>query len=273
VDYQAIVYETQASIATISLNRPRVLNAINRQMIQELGQALDAAQADPAVRAVILRGNGRAFCAGFDLKEEAGDAAAGPAEWLPRFKADWDIFLKIWRLDKPVVAAVQGYCLAGAMELLLACDLAVAAEGTQLGFPEIRHGAGPGIGLLVYAIGSLKTAKELLLLGESIEAADAQRIGLINRVVPADQLDASTQDLARRLALIPETAMAVTKRYINSASEAMGLDQTVEYGTVLCALLTGSQEYIHAEATRRAVAAQSLKDYFKQRDAAFKGSV
>ncbi len=269
MDYETLNYEKKDCVAVISLNRPHVLNTINRKMMAELDQVFDRVMKDSETRSIVLRGVGRAFCAGFDLKEEASDVVAGPEEWFSRYEEDWKIFFKLWSTGKPVISAVQGFCFGGAFELMLLCDMTIAAEGTKFGMPEIRHASGPGFGLLMYSIGSLKKIKEFMLLGDSIDAQKAEQLGIINEVVPGEMLDAVVFDTARRLALVPPSAMALTKRYINDGVEDMGFSYGVANGLAISTLMTTSKDYRDLENLRETLGPDRLREFFKKRDQEF----
>ena len=144
------------------LDRPAKLNALNGPLIRALLAALDAAEADPDVRVIVLEGAGRAFCSGYDLTEEAGSDIGGPVAWRDLLAADVAATLRFLDSPKPVIAQIHGYALAGGLELAMACDLIVAAEGTMVGEPEIRYGSAPVTLLMPYLIGQKKT-RELLL--------------------------------------------------------------------------------------------------------------
>jgi enoyl-CoA hydratase len=221
------------------LDRPAKLNALNGELVAALTGALDAAEADPEVRVVVIEGAGRAFCAGYDLTEEAEGAIAGPAAWRDVLAADVAATLRLLDSPKPVIAQVHGYALAGGLELAMACDLIVAAEGTQLGEPEIRYGSAPVTLLMPYLIGQKKT-RELLFTGDLIDAAEAERIGLVNRVVPADRLAAEVDGLADRLARTPPEVMGLTKRMLNRAMDAAGFRDAVEAGIDLGAIINAA---------------------------------
>ncbi|MGZ8528575.1 MAG: enoyl-CoA hydratase/isomerase family protein, partial [Candidatus Limnocylindrales bacterium] len=165
------------------LDRPDRLNALNHELVDALDRAIDAAATDPAVRVVVIEGAGRAFSAGYDLNEEVDEVIEGPLQWRDLLARDIAVTMRLWDCPKPVIAQVHGYCLAGALELAMACDLIVAADGTKLGEPEIRYGSAPVTLLMPALIGQKKT-RELLLTGDLIDAAEAERIGLVNRVVP-----------------------------------------------------------------------------------------
>ena len=156
-------------VGRLTLNRPHVLNAINRELLEDLSLATDTLERDETVRVVILRGAGRAFSAGFDLKAEAAEGAISVEEWAGRFQQDWNVFLKIWKSSKPYIAVVHGYDLGGALELSLLADITLASPAAQFGLPEIRHGGGPGAAMLPWVVG-MKAAKWLMLTGQRIDA-------------------------------------------------------------------------------------------------------
>lgn len=221
------------------LDRPAKLNALDHGLVEALERAIDAAAADPDVRVVVIEGAGRAFSAGYDLNEEVAVVIEGPLQWRELLARDIAVTLKVWDCPKPVIAQVHGYCLAGGLELAMACDLIVAAEGTKLGEPEIRYGSAPVTLLMPALIGQKKT-RELLLTGDLIDAAEAERVGLVNRVVPADRLAAEVDELADRLARTPPEVMRLTKRMLNRAMEAAGLREAIEAGLDLGTMINAA---------------------------------
>jgi enoyl-CoA hydratase len=221
------------------LNRPAKLNALSGELVGALSAAIDAAAADPDVRVIVLEGAGRAFSSGYDLTEEAEGEPPGPVRWRELLAADVEVTLKILDCPKPVIAQVHGYALAGGLELAMACDLIVAAEGTKLGEPEIRYGSAPVTLLMPYLVGQKKT-RELLLTGDLIDAVEAERIGLINRVVPAERLAAEVDALADGLARTPPEVMAPTKLMLNRAMDAAGFRLAVEAGLDLGAIINAA---------------------------------
>ncbi len=223
----------------LTLNRPDKLNALSAELVSALSAAIDAAAADPEVRVIALAGAGRAFCAGYDLTEEAGGEIHGPVAWRDLLAADVRVTMQLLDCPKPVIAQVHGYALAGGLELAMACDLVVAAEGTKLGEPEIRYGSAPVALLMPYLVGQKKT-RELLLTGDLVDAVEAERIGLVNRVVPAERLAAEVDALADRLARTPPEVMAPTKRMLNRAMDAMGLREALEMGIDLGAIINAA---------------------------------
>jgi enoyl-CoA hydratase len=223
----------------LTLNRPDKLNALSGELVEALSSAIDAAAADPDVRVIALAGAGRAFCSGYDLSEEAGGDIHGPVAWRELLAADVAATLKVLDCPKPVIAQVHGYALAGGLELAMACDLVVAAEGTKLGEPEIRYGSAPVTLLMPFLIGQKKT-RELLLTGDLIDAVEAGRIGLVNRVAPADALADEVDALADRIARTPPEVVAPTKRMLNRAMDAMGFREAVEAGIDLGAIINAA---------------------------------
>jgi len=221
------------------LNRPAKLNALSGELVGALSAAVDAAVADPDVRVIVIEGAGRAFSSGFDLTEEAEGEAPGPVRWREMLAADVAATLRILDCPKPVIGQVHGYALAGGLELAMACDLVVAAEGTKLGEPEIRYGSAPVTLLMPYLIGQKKT-RELLLTGDLIDAVEAERIGLVNRVVAADRLAAEVDALADRLARTPPEVMGPTKAMLNRAMDAAGFRLAVEAGLDLGAIVNAA---------------------------------
>ena len=221
-------YQRDGAVARITLDRPDKLNAIDAHMITGLHAALDRAEHDPAVRVVLLAGNGRAFSAGFDLDAGAGDLAY----WRAELRRDLDIIMRFWDSPKPTIAAVHGYCLGSAMEMAVACDITLAADDARFGAPEVKYGSGIVCLILPWLIGP-KFAKEMLLSGDDhIEPARALAMGLVNRVVERGQLDTQSLALARSIAANDTRAVRLTKRAINRSIDIMGLrtalDQALE---------------------------------------------
>lgn len=219
MEFQHIIVEKKDGIAKIVLNRPQVLNAMNLQMLSELVVALEEADRDEDVRVIVLTGAGRAFSAGRDMKE------VGTTDFRPGRRA----YETIENLKKPVIAAVNGYCYTGAVELVLCCDMIVASEGAIFGDTHARYGlvhGGGGTQRLPRLLGLMK-AKELMLTCEPITAQEAERIGLVNKVVPADKLEEAVEDLARKIMNNSSTSIATIKSLANQSARldlAAGLE-------------------------------------------------
>lgn len=240
MSYETIRLETDGAVARLTLDRPAMLNAINRAMIREIHAALDRVEADEGVRVLVVQGAGRAFSAGFDLKESAAEPIRGVAAWREVLRRDLDMTMRFWRLAKPTIAAVHGYCLAGACELAMACDITVASEDAVLGEPEIRFGSGPVTLIMPWVLG-LKKTRELLYTGDTVDAREAERIGMVNRVVPADKLEEEVQKIADKIAKVPGEVMRLTKIPLNRNYEIMGLRESVQYNLEASSLLNSVQ--------------------------------
>ncbi len=226
--YETILYETRGPVALVTLNRPERLNAMNAAMLRELQDAMDAAEADETIRAIVLTGAGSGFCSGFDLKEQAEARPAGVAQWRPLLRRDFDAIMRFWHSPKPTLSAVRGPCLAGGCELALACDITIAAEDAVFGEPELRFGAGIVVMLLPWLVGP-KRAKQLLLTGDDkLAARRAEAIGLVNEVVATGEELARALRLARDLSVIDAMALRQTKRAINRSYEIMGMGEALE---------------------------------------------
>lgn len=234
------------------LNRPTKLNALSAELRDALTDAIAEAVADERVRVIAIAGAGRAFCSGYDLSEAAPPTAW---DWRDVLARDVEATLAVWSCPKPVIAQVHGYVLAGGLELAMACDLVVAAEGAQLGEPEIRFGSAPVTLLMPFVVGQKKT-RELLLTGDLVGAEEAERIGLVNRVVPADRLAAEVDALADRLARVPPDVMAPTKLMLNRAMDAAGFATAVAMGLDL-------QSFVNMSATAREFDAIVRRDGLK----------
>lgn len=225
--FQLIEFTVDGAIGTITLNRPDKLNAINPAMVEELNKAMDTAEADDGVRAIILRGEGRAFSAGFDLSVEDPSGESSPEFWRKELQQDFDVIMRFWHSPKPTIAAVHGYCLGSAMEMAVACDITVAAEDCRFGAPEVKFGSGIVALLLPWLVGP-KASKELLLTGDDkVTAQRAEAMGLVNRVVTFEELDAEALRLAGQLASNDLTAVRLTKQAINRSYQIMGMPQAL----------------------------------------------
>src|SRR6476469_6862028 len=208
---EAVLYETRGPAVWITLNRPEKLNAINHDVLEGLNSAFDRAIADDEVKVVVVTGAGeRAFSAGYDLSAEAAHADIPAHEWHDVLKADIDATMRLWSLPKPTIAAVRGYCLAGGCELAMACDIIVSGESGRFGEPEIRYGSGQVTLLMPFILGPTKT-NALPVTRDQIEAGAAERAGLVNRVVPDDQVEAEVEGLVQKIAPTPLPVLRLTK--------------------------------------------------------------
>ncbi|HEY1826729.1 MAG TPA: enoyl-CoA hydratase, partial [Acidimicrobiales bacterium] len=229
--FTTILYATDGAVATITLNRPEMANAQDTTLIDELDAAFDLADADDTVRVVVLAAAGKHFSSGHDLKALVGGEE--PDEWVKmretpegKFRHEQTMYyercLRIHDFRKPTIAAVQGSCVAAGLMLAAMCDLIVASDDAVFSNPVLRM-TGAGVELLVepWELG-IRKAKEFLFTGDTIDAQEAWRLGLVNRVVPRDELAARTKELADRVALVPAVTLQTVKDTINQTATLMG---------------------------------------------------
>lgn len=217
--YETILFSLTDGIAEIRFNRPHRMNAVTAQFYSELDAALDRAEADPLVRVVLLTGEGRAFCAGADLKEhKAGRSAFDRRQYL---QGEQVVCKRLLLLGKPVIAAVNGYALGAGAEMAIASDFVVMAASAQIGLPEISIGnfLGGGVTYLLPRLVGLAKARELVFLGERIDGAEAVRIGLANRVFADDGFLDAARAFARKIAGKAPFSMQLAKEQLNMAAE------------------------------------------------------
>lgn len=265
--YETIIYETDGALARITLNRPERLNAITLKMPDELERAVGEANANPQVRVIVLRGAGRAFCAGFDL--EPG-MFTGPARWDP--VVDYSMttalagkFMSLWYSRKPTVAQVHGWCVAGGTDMVLCSDLIVAAEDAQIGYAPARVWGSPLTAMWVYRLGA-EWAKRLLLTGDPVDGRTAERIGLIHKAVPAADLEREVEALAQRIAQIPTSQLVSMKLVVNQAYENMGLRTTQLLGSILDGLMRHTPEGLR---WRKLIDEKGIREALRRRDTPF----
>jgi enoyl-CoA hydratase len=264
-----LLSEDLGAVRRLTMNRPSALNALNGELMDALMVALDEAAEDDRVHVLILRAAGRAFCAGYDLNEDAGGGPMDPGEWHRVLKEDNDRMLRLLDHPKPVIASVHSYCLAGGTDLMLACDLAVAAEDAYFGYVDVRFGSGVVSMFLPWVVG-VRAAKELLFTGEDrVPAVEALRLGLVNRVVPRDRLDEETLSLAEEIAKNEPFVVQATKRAVNRVWDVAGFRSAMEANieidvTIESANLPARDEF------RRITQEQGLKAAIAWRDARYR---
>ncbi len=266
-----LLIDAVGPIRRLTLNRPEKLNALSSELVERLSSALADAGADDDVRVVIIRGAGRAFCAGYDLLEDQAFAEAGAdvAAWRDALAHDMERLLEIFDHPRPVIAEVHGYCLAGGCDLMMMCDVAIAADDAVFGEPEIRFGSGVVTMVMPWLVGARK-AKELLLTGEDrIPADEALRIGLVNRVVPRDRLSDEAMAFANDVAKLDPVAISLTKRSINRSLEVAGFREALRANIDLDAIIEAAEVQERKEFNR--IRAESgLKAAIAWRDARFR---
>ena len=245
--FSTITYDVRDAKAYLTLNRPERLNAINDDMPADIRAAVELANTDDDVRVIVVQGAGRAFCSGYDLKEYAEGGATdrwrqGPV-WDPvkdyrEMRRNTDDFFSLWRSLKPTIAKVHGHAIAGGSDIALCCDLLVMAEDARIGYPPARVWGVPTTAMWVYRIGA-ERAKRMLLTGDTIDGTTAVDWGLAIESAPADELDATVERLADRIAGVPINQLVMQKLMINQALDNMGLQGT----QLLATLFDGVARY------------------------------
>ncbi len=241
MELECIKYAQEEGIAIITLNRPDRLNAMSRQLWDDLRVTLDRAAADPATKVLIITGEGRAFSAGADLKESKTRSKADYRVYLVTVQA---ISKQLLKLNKPTIAAVNGYALGSGCELALACDLRIAADKAQMGFPEAKVTSsvtGGGLSLIQDLIGPAR-ARELLFTGEFIDGKEAERIGLVNRSVPLVNLMAAAREMARKIAHNSPFSISTIKEGLQAAGSGMSLEELLDYEIEACLACVSTKE-------------------------------
>lgn len=257
--YKTLIYEKKDNIGVLTINRPDKLNTLSNELTEELVQFLNEAEKDADLRALVITGAGeKAFVAGADINELiVRDGIMGRD--VSRFRQD--LFARIENLPIPVIAAVNGYALGGGLELALACNIRIASQKAQFGAPEVKLGIIPGDGgtqRLPRLVG-LGRAMELVLTGDFIDAAEAYRIGLVNRVVPPEKLMEDVMELAKKIASRPPLAIKYAKEAVNRSQEG---DTASGYAL---------ESYLHALACTTEDKAEGVAAFLEKRKGDFKG--
>ncbi|WP_037505448.1 enoyl-CoA hydratase-related protein [Rhizorhabdus wittichii] len=248
-----LVDEPAAGVCRITLNRPEKRNALSNMLRGEMFAALEAADRDPDVRVMILRGAGVNFSAGYDLSSDLSvdhpfHTAGGFGQW-PRHVTEG--CMRMWDLAKPVIAQVHGYCLAGGSELAVACDLLYVSEDARIGHPVVRAISPPDNQFYPWLIG-MRRSMEMMLTGDSLTGREAEAFGLANRCVPLDELEQLVLDVAARIAMVPADIQQINKRAVHRQMEVMGIRTGIRAGTetqMLGALTPSAQEHLASVAT------------------------
>lgn len=248
MELTTITYEVADRVATITLDRPDRLNAINDRMPGEIRRAVEEANRDDDVHVIVVTGAGRAFCSGYDLKEYAETDSQYNQEmpWDPMI--DFDMmygntqdFMSLWRSYKPTIAKIRGFAIAGGSDIALCCDLIVMAEDAKIGYPPTRVWGCPTTAMWVYRIGA-ERAKRMLLTGDLVTGTDAREMGLVIDAVPENQLDERVQALADRIKGVPRNQLMMQKLMVNQAFDNMGLTSTQMLATLFDGITRHSPE-------------------------------
>jgi enoyl-CoA hydratase len=228
--FETIALDQQGPVALLGLDRPDKLNAINATMIDEINRAFDQFEADDSVHTIVVHGNGRAFCSGFDLQAGVAANRETEAEWRKAIDADLELIMRFWHCTRPTIAALHGYVLAGGFEIALACDMSVCDSSTLFGEPEVRFGSSIVALLLPWYVNP-KRAKKMLLTGQDrMTAEEALQHGIVNQVVAEHGALPGAIALAREVALMDPDSVRMTKQAINQTYDIMGLGQALRMG-------------------------------------------
>jgi enoyl-CoA hydratase len=265
-----LLTEDLGPVRRLTMNRPEALNALNHELTEALSAAIGEAGRDDDVRVVILRGAGRAFCAGYDLNEDAAGGELDARSWHRDLAASTDRMLEFLDSPKPTIAQVHSYCLAGGTDLMLACDLAVASDDAYFGYVDVRFGSGVVSMFLPWVVG-VRAAKELLFTGEDrVSAERALAMRLVNRVVSTAELDDATLALAEEIAKNEPFVIQTTKRAVNRAWDVAGFRAAMDANTELDVMIETANLPARDE-FRRITQEEGLKAAIAWRDARFRG--
>ncbi|MDQ1438039.1 MAG: enoyl-CoA hydratase [Acidimicrobiaceae bacterium] len=243
--YSTLRTETEDGVRSIVLTRADEYNTITPALRDDLRAALDEAEADAEARVILLRAEGPAFCAGYGL-DWSTDAQSQEQHWdsvrdMRMIGSFVDVYLKLFRVSKPTIAAVQGWCIAGGTDMVLCADMIIAADDASFGYPPSRVWGTPTTAMWVYRMG-IERAKRYLLTGDEIPAAEAARIGLILETVPAASLQSHAMALAKRMALVPASQLVMLKMLCNQTVENMGLASSITLGTLFDGIARHTKE-------------------------------
>jgi enoyl-CoA hydratase/carnithine racemase len=274
--YKSILWTQDEDIVVITLNRPSAVNAITPELEQELHAALREADQEPAIRAVVLTGAGDNFCAGYHIGPDDDESHSGqPPRASEQLSRWWDVdmtapsrHLTIMRLGMPVIAAVNGWCLGGGLWYALACDITIAAETAVFGQPEVRESQNSTF--LLAALAGWKNAHRYALTGDHFDAAEALRIGIVNEVVPADQLMDTATRLAKRIARLPAQSVRINKAITTFGLEAMGLAAALNAGATLSVIVHSSADSADLDELHRIRESDGLSASLRHRDDPFR---
>jgi enoyl-CoA hydratase len=266
-----VLFERDGRIARVTLNRPEVLNAIDDDVPRELAGAVEKADADDGVHVIVLSGAGRAFCAGYDLlryaQKDGANRYTQEMPWDPMkdyaaMMHNTELFMSLFRSKRPVICKVHGFAVAGGSDIALCSDLVVMAEEAHIGYMPARVWGCPTTAMWVYRIGA-ERAKRMLFTGDKIDGREAERLGLILKAVPGDKLDEEVEELAYRMASVPQNQLMMQKLMVNQALTNMGLHTTQMIATIFDGMTRHSPEGLNF---KRRAEAKGWKQAVDERD-------
>jgi len=264
--YKTILFERDAQdrFATVTLNRPDKLNAMNGDLLDELDHAVRAASVDPEINALVLTGTGRAFTTGYDLNSD--DFELDVEGWRDNIRANCERLATIWNAPIPIVAAVNGFALAGGLELMMCCDLAIAADDAKLGEPEVRHVSAPPSLMMPWLV-PIRHTRHLMYTGDLIDGVEAARIHMVNKAVPREQLMPEVRRLAAKLARMPKPGIKFAKAALNHQQMTAGLQSSWDFNVETAASLHACDA---GRLWMRRLKEMPLKEFLELREAPFR---
>lgn len=272
MEFETIIYKKENGIARVIMNRPKVKNAQNHKMVVEMDQAFNDAEQDTDIRVVVLSGTGNTFSSGHDMTKVPERAFPEMKNTEERWNYEREFFyekiMKTWRLKKPVIAQVQGYCLGAGFMLANMCDLVIASEDAKFGDPVIRMGASAVEVFCHPWVLPPRIAKEILFTGNTIDAAQAYQYGMVNKVVPLEDLENETMDLATQITKMPPFAVRISKNSVNRSMDMMGFNNALNahFDTHVMSHFTDEAQELMTGAREKS---KSIKDFIKNRDNKF----
>ncbi len=250
--YENLVYSVEDRVATITLNRPEHMNALSQTLVDEIVAAVAQADDDDEVRVILVNSaGGKAFSSGYDIKQSALQPKRGLVEWRARMQKDLEFTYSVWDCSKPVIAVINGYCLAGALEFAMCCDIRYCSDDAKFGAVEARFSSGVATMIMPWLVG--QRCRALIYTGDIFDAEEAYRLGLVDKVFAKADLAAQTLKIARRMSRVSADCLKWDKRAINQTFETMGLRSAIQYGSEASAIMdaTGSPEANQFESIRR----------------------
>jgi enoyl-CoA hydratase/carnithine racemase len=252
MSYEELIYSVDDRVAMITLNRPERMNALSQSLVGEIMAAVGQADCDPEVRVVMISAaGGKAFSSGYDIKESAQQPKRGLVEWRARMQKDLQFTYSVWDCSKPVIAVINGFCLAGALEFAMCCDVRYCSDDAKFGAIEARFSNGIATMIMPWLVG--QRCRALLYTGDTFNAEEAYRLGVVDKIFPKATLEEQALKVARRMSRVSLDCLKWNKRAINQTFETMGLRNAIQYGSEACAIMDaiGSPEADKFEAIRR----------------------
>ena len=267
MSYSTLLYERDDRVALVTLNRPDRMNALSLELCADIVYAVNEADKDDGIRVIVITGaGGKAFSAGYDIREDDEGMKQSLEEWWVRLNHDLQFTTSVWNCSKPVIAMIDGYCLAGGLEFAQMCDVRYCSDDSRFAVIETRFSAGVATMIMPFIIGP--RCRELIYTGDMIDAQEALRLGLVNRVFAKASVREETMKIAKRMSMVALACLQWNKRAVHNAYEAMGLRSALNYGVAASTMLdsTKTPEFLEFDRIRRT---QGFREALKWRSAQF----